>query len=577
MKDRLRRLLEVSNRTVHETSASMGITRQNPIDEQCRSSSDFNNSLEKGLKPSSSSDDDRSTAVNSSLQSSSADSVDSNSSTDCNSGRSTGNGEGVIQHDSIDPPSLLVLDNDIGELLDDDPYYDVRERMDALCLKQRMSRNSTDSGASASDSSLEAETDDLHKIPVAIASLVYLSYAIMISIGRIRDFFAALTGIGRFIRLETTRDGIFTSDNDPDTFAPLLKSWEDFYTRRLYLPLQDVFNRPIASNPGSRIDVLERISYDGRKSMHVLGPATSNKNDAATNERLMSLHEEYQKGPYYVQAHDGSVARRCVNLGSYNYLGFGDDWQITCAESVTQSLTQLPISASSSCLEYGTTNIHRQVEETVAEFLKKEDAIVLTMGFNTNATVIPALVNKGDLIISDELNHTSIVCGARGSGAAIRVFRHNDAQHLEQILRESVVMGKPRARRPWNKILVIVEGIYSMEGEFCNLHEIVTVSKKYGAYVYLDEAHSIGATGITGRGCSEHFNVDTSMIDVMMGTFTKSFGGMGGYIAADSTVISMLRRKCVGCSSHNSLSPTVAQQVLTSFKVRDPYQPYQPV
>ena len=189
------------------------------------------------------------------------------------------------------------------------------------------------------------------------------------------------------------------------------------------------------------------------------------------------------------------------------------------------------------------------------------------MGFNTNCTTIPALVGRGDLLISDELNHTSIVNGARSSGAAIRIFRHNDTRHLEEILKEAIVKGRPRTRRPWNKILVVVEGIYSMEGEYCDLSNVVRVCKKYGAYVYLDEAHSIGAMGPTGRGCAEYCGVDTADIDIMMGTFTKSFGGMGGYIAAGKDTIAFLRKQCAGSIYHNSLSPVVCQQVISSFKV----------
>jgi serine palmitoyltransferase len=231
------------------------------------------------------------------------------------------------------------------------------------------------------------------------------------------------------------------------------------------------------------------------------------------------------------------------------------------------SLENLPISSSSCRNEFGTTVLHREVEEVVARFCGKEDALALNMGFNTNCTTIPALVGRGDLVISDELNHTSIVNGARASGSAIRIFRHNDTNHLEEILKEAIVMGRPRTRRPWGKILVIVEGIYSMEGEYCDLANVVRVCKQYGAFVYLDEAHSIGAMGPTGRGCAEYCGVDTADIDIMMGTFTKSFGGMGGYVAGSKDTISYLRRRCAGSAYHNSLSPVVCQQVISSFKV----------
>jgi serine palmitoyltransferase len=106
-----------------------------------------------------------------------------------------------------------------------------------------------------------------------------------------------------------------------------------------------------------------------------------------------------------------------------------------------------------------------------------------------------------------------------------------------------------------------------MEGEYCDLPNVVKVAKKYGAYVYLDEAHSIGAMGMTGRGCCEYTGVDTADIDIMMGTFTKSFGGMGGYISASRNVIVHLRNTCAGSAQHNSMSPVVCQQIITSFKV----------
>merc|ERR1711871_618355 len=118
----------------------------------------------------------------------------------------------------------------------------------------------------------------------------------------------------------------------------------------------------------------------------------------------------------------------------------------------------------------------------------------------------------------------------------------------------------------WKKVIVIVEGIYSMEGEICSLKEIVKVCKKYKAYLYVDEAHSIGALGKTGRGVCEHTGVDPKDVDVLMGTFTKSFGGMGGYIAGSRELIDYMRSQCGGFNFSGSLSPVVAKQVLTAFE-----------
>jgi len=149
----------------------------------------------------------------------------------------------------------------------------------------------------------------------------------------------------------------------------------------------------------------------------------------------------------------------------------------------------------------------------------------------------------------------------------IRVFKHNDPVDLEQLLRDSIVEGQPRTRRPWKKIIIIVEGIYSMEGEVVRLPEIVELKKKYKAYLYVDEAHSIGALGKSGRGVCEHCGVNPSDIDVLMGTFTKAFGSVGGYIAANEDLISYLRNTSYGSVYATGMSPPCAQQALAALRV----------
>ncbi|XP_064871712.1 serine palmitoyltransferase 2-like [Oncorhynchus nerka] len=214
----------------------------------------------------------------------------------------------------------------------------------------------------------------------------------------------------------------------------------------------------------------------------------------------------------------------------------------------------------------GNLAIHEELEQLVATFLGVESSLIFGMGFATNSMNIPALVGKGCLILSDELNHTSLILGARLSGATIWVFKHNNMQSLERLLREAVCSGQPRTHRPWRKVLIMVEGIYSMEGSVVRLPDIVALKKKYKAYLYLDEAHSIGAVGPTGRGVTELFGLDPSDIDVMMGTFTKSFGAAGGYIAGKRELVDYLRSHSHSAVYASAMSPPVTEQILRAMK-----------
>ncbi|GKY91907.1 hypothetical protein MPSEU_000162300 [Mayamaea pseudoterrestris] len=427
----------------------------------------------------------------------------------------------------------------------DDVYADVRPLLDSKAnSSQQQHRHS-------------------HQVPWLVAYTCYLAYAILLLLGQWRDWLSLLLRRGRYYSPPS------------DKYAKLLNKWEATYTRRIYHRIQDCFNRPLASRPGTRLLVLERASCDGKKSFQVL----------RKSQLQQSQVEEYTNNPNCMAVanscssdnddeNSNLLARDCLNLGSYNYLGFADDFQSTCRAKVVASMDMLPISTGSSLQTFGRTVLHDELERSVASFCGKPAALCFNMGYNTNATVLPALLlqqngssPQRNLIVSDALNHTSIVNGARASGATIRTFAHDDVSHLESVLRQAIVQGVPRTRRPWHKILVVIEGVYSMEGEYSDLRNIVRVAKKYGAYVYLDEAHSIGAMGATGRGITEYCNVDPADVDVMMGTFTKSFGAMGGYICASKEIIDYLRVHCAGSVLHTSMSPVVCQQIITAFKV----------
>lgn len=355
------------------------------------------------------------------------------------------------------------------------------------------------------------------RLPYLTALTTLFSYGLLFAFGQFRDFIRKILDLRKSKNLQG--------------YAPICLGLEDFYTRRLYLRIQDCFNRPIASAPDSWIDVVERYSKDNNKTLHRT-----------------------------------SKTSKCLNLGSYNYLGFAAADEF-CTPRVIESLKKYSPSTCSARVDGGTTKLHAELEELVARFVRKPAAILFGMGYATNSAIIPSLIGKGGLIISDSLNHNSIVNGARGSGATVRVFQHNSAAHLEEVLREQIAEGQPRTHRPWKKIIVIVEGIYSMEGELCKLPDIIAVCKKYKAYTYLDEAHSIGAIGKSGRGVCELLGVDTADVDIMMGTFTKSFGSCGGYIAASKEIIEHLKNTCPAHFYATSMSPPSVQQVISAIKV----------
>ncbi|KAK0326140.1 serine palmitoyltransferase component [Friedmanniomyces endolithicus] len=307
--------------------------------------------------------------------------------------------------------------------------------------------------------------------------------------------------------------------------------FDNFYIRRLQLRINDCFRRPVTGVPGRFITLLDRTSDDFNLSFKLTGTTTET-----------------------------------LNMSSYNYLGFAQaDGE--CADAAELCMRKYGISFCSSRADIGTSDLHLDVEKLVANFVGKEAATIHSMGFVTNASVFPALVGKGCLLISDQLNHASIRFGARISGSVIDMFKHNDMMDLERVLRERISQGQPRTHRPWRKILVAVEGLYSMEGTMCNLPGLVALKKKYKFALYVDEAHSIGALGPRGRGVCDYFGIDPKEIDILMGTFTKSFGANGGYICATKAIIDKIRVTNAGTIFGETPAPAVLTQIATSLKI----------
>lgn len=360
----------------------------------------------------------------------------------------------------------------------------------------------------------------LDEPPYYYVLTTYISYLILIIFGHIRDFFGM-----RF------RDGKYRHLKASNGYAALNSDFDNFYVRRLQYRIKDCFSRPTTGVPGRYVTLLDRVSHDGNYHFQLTGTTTET-----------------------------------LNVSSYNYLGFAQS-EGACADLVEETIKKYGLSFASSRGEAGTNELALECENLIASFVGKEAASVFSMGFGTNATIFPALVGKGCLIISDELNHSSIRFGSRLSGAMIEMFKHNDMPDLEKKLRQAISQGQPRTHRPWKKILVIVEGLYSMEGTMCNLPGLVKLKRKYKFHLYVDEAHSIGAIGSRGRGVCDFFGVDPAEVDVLMGTLTKSFGANGGYIAADKAIIDKLRSTNAGVIYSETPSPAILMQIISALRI----------
>lgn len=355
--------------------------------------------------------------------------------------------------------------------------------------------------------------------PYIIYLATYISYLILIIIGHIRDFF------GKIFKPEEYKALV-----ESDGYAPWYDGFESFYLRRLKTRIDDCFARPIHGAPGRFVKCFNRIRHG-------------------------------KHGYVY----DGT-SRECLNLSSYNYLGFGQS-KGTCTDAAIKSVDEYGTSACSPRVYSGTTDLHNKCEKVIADFVGKEDAILVSQGYGTNASLFASLCDSKTLVISDELNHASIRFGIRLSGVSVKVFKHNDIADLEKLVRREIAQGQPRTHRPWKKIIIAVEGLYSMEGNMCNLPGLIELKNKYKCYLFVDEAHSIGALGPRGRGVCDYFSVDPGQVDLLMGTFTKSFGATGGYVAGSQALIDKLRINYLSQAYAEAVPPPVLAQIISSLSI----------
>ena len=222
---------------------------------------------------------------------------------------------------------------------------------------------------------------------------------------------------------------------------------------------------------------------------------------------------------------------RTIMLGSNNYLGLTADPRVKAA--VIKAVEKYGSGCSGSRFLNGTLDIHVELEQALAKFLQKEDCLIFSTGFQSNLSIISSITGRNDYILSDSFNHASIVDGTRLSFAKTLKYKHNDMEDLERLLEHCAADEKAG-------ILIVTDGVFSMEGEICNLPEIVRLARKYGARVMVDDAHSIGVLGEHGRGTAEYFGL-TDEVDLIMNTFSKTLASLGGCVAGSADAIHYIK------------------------------------
>lgn len=249
--------------------------------------------------------------------------------------------------------------------------------------------------------------------------------------------------------------------------------------------------------------------------------------------------------------------KRVLMFGSNSYLGLTNHPRLK--EAAIKAIEKYGTGCAGSRFLNGTLDIHIELEERLAKLVGKDEALVYATGFTVNSGVIPCLTGREDYLIYDERNHASIIEGKRLTFGKQLKYRHNDMDSLEKMLKKCDD-GKIK--------LIVADGVFSMEGDIAPLPEMIELSKKYNASIYIDEAHSLGVFGKTGAGIVEHFNA-TKDVDLIMGTFSKSLGTIGGFIAADSNIINYLKHNSRTLIFSASITPASTACVLAALDVME--------
>ena len=281
-------------------------------------------------------------------------------------------------------------------------------------------------------------------------------------------------------------------------------------------------------------------------------------------ERMRELDPPEIGGVPYFRSHQGLARdttriaeRECISFSNYNYLGLSGHPALKTA--VAEAIDRYGTSVSASRLVGGERPLHVELENTIAQALDSEACLAFVSGYSTNVTTIAHLFGPNDLILHDALAHNSIQTGALLSGARRIVFRHNDWQRVDDLLR--------RHRADYERVVVILEGIYSMDGDFPDLPRFVELRERHKIFLMIDEAHSFGVMGTGGHGLREHFGLRGSDVDIWMGTLSKSLASCGGYIAGCQALILNLKYNAPGFVFSVGLPPANTAAALAALRV----------
>jgi len=320
-----------------------------------------------------------------------------------------------------------------------------------------------------------------------------------------------------------------------------------------HMPVKDQYRGQAAATAAPSVTEIPVDSYDIAQFPEV----------RALEQNFAMVREAGLENPYF-SLHEGLTndrtvigGREMISWATYNYLGMSGEPEVAAAAKA--AIDRFGTSVSASRLVSGEKTIHQELEREIARTIGTEDAVTFVGGHATNETVIGHVVGPGDLVLHDAMAHNSLLQGAVLSGARRRPFPHNDFDAAEKLLAQM--------RGQYRRVLIVIEGIYSMDGDFSELPKFVALAKRHHALLMVDEAHSIGVMGPRGRGIGEHFGVNPADVDLWMGTLSKALGSCGGYIAGSKTLVRWLKYTTPGFVYSVGLPPAAAGASLGALRL----------